>query len=1128
MRSLLMCLRFITLCFCLLHLSVATALSFNVTQGHPRLYLEHEPGQNTAQQITNIKAAIIEDPIPLSGPEFPTSGRLQFDLRPILHTTGSFAIFDDFHHERNHIFVRHLAQGTDAPTPTSVKIQIGLQLSFGTTSTYLCETTKYLETANNTWHPIVIAWDSTTKHALLELNGAQTNCNPWKTNTATGQLYDWTPDGQIFVFKAKGQIDNIRLYEDMAGTAILAHYTFDEPDKFIISDVNDNPQAPKLRLSTQTSWVEDDNGGHALDMQNGGSASVIADNVLTEAFLDTKSHADYLKSTLLNTPSSYDTLGHESLVRNAQALALVYLVNEDQSYLDAARAMAQVLACESASAGDDISQSARAGAMGILYDWLFASFDNLSITCPGQQAQPVKTAISTSVKNILLERAEHICGTGQTIITGSQWRCSGVTPTVNYVSGHPHENNTFLTAALFAIIDENQELEPLLETEKYNFTQGFNPVREWVSIDGGHHMGFLTYGALYCFLDSIQIFETASDVPMFADWQGKLIQRFMYGLRGDLRFPASGDSVKVPGIGPASPFIVDFALWAANHLNDPHAKWFYQNWQLPFLSSARISELLYWKPDQPVTPVSALPLTAHFRNSGQILIRDNWGYLYSTLLEFKSSSFWTDNHHHLDQNAFTVFYKAPLLIDSGYYDQYASEHWNHYFTRSVAHNTLTVYDPTEIYTKGSVTYNNDGGQRFTTPLNPKTLGELTANLFDGTSEPENGTDYAYAVGNASKAYSPDKLEETNGFIRHILYLHNASPENHPIIATFDEVNVKPDKGHLEKRTLLHMVNEPLDFGQTEQGAGIHTMLGNIIQVQNGQGRMYIHPLLPTSRSVTKIGGKQGTMDYRFWARDALDPSQSVNYGLLSEPSSSHVDHGNWRVEIIAQDISLGTNFFNVMEVVDNVPTSTPASVVNLTSQSLALAALNNARLIGFSRTDKTFGSWLGDHNSMSTLIANLLPNATYTVTSLPYENGSYINIVKLVDHNCIQNSLCSTQKGVLNIPDGFSIGEGWNLSKSAEHRTSDTNFTSTDTMHVLIWSDKLSYSGLRRSRYKIVDINGAKILAGEFNNHNNQTYSIQINRQDVGNYSGPAFLEFDFRDAGNTTYQAKDIPLLFE
>jgi hypothetical protein len=74
-----------------------------------------------------------------------------------------------------------------------------------------------------------------------------------------------------------------------------------------------------------------------------------------------------------------------------------------------------------------------------------------------------------------------------------------------------------------------------------------------------------------------------------------------------------------------------------------------------------------------------------------------WAAMHSDLADpgrtsvyFKSSPYGSFNHSHADQNSFVIRSAGErLAIDSGYYDDYDSPHWNKWYKQTRAHNAIT-------------------------------------------------------------------------------------------------------------------------------------------------------------------------------------------------------------------------------------------------------------------------------------------------------------------------------------------------------------------------------------------------------------------------------------------------------
>jgi heparin/heparan-sulfate lyase len=193
---------------------------------------------------------------------------------------------------------------------------------------------------------------------------------------------------------------------------------------------------------------------------------------------------------------------------------------------------------------------------------------------------------------------------------------------------------------------------------------------------------------------------------------------FLYRRRPDGLFLPAGDVNHVRGT------VESFALpamLAASYYHDPYLAFEYSR-RTNIDAHCRILELLWrdfdleeWEPDDlPLTFYSGTPF-------GWMIARTGWG-TNSVIAEMKINEHFVGNHQHMDGGAFQIYYKGPLAIDSGMYQGssggYNSPHNKNYAKRTIAHNSLLVYDPDEVFE----TYNyggedktavaaNDGGQR---------------------------------------------------------------------------------------------------------------------------------------------------------------------------------------------------------------------------------------------------------------------------------------------------------------------------------------------------------------------------------------------------------------------------------
>lgn len=1096
----------------------------------PRIYVD-------TQRINEIRDA--------TQMKFPEAGSLTLRIYPfaleasvqaecLLETNKNknfcnYNIVDGYDTERDHLFFRHIDHFSSTD---QLKFQVAFQ-SKVPDSKYVSNYTFSLP--KEEWRTIVISWNSTAHTTSVQIIEDGTLLeNAWNTVTDVVSGVDipveWSPNDQDFVLSGRLLMDDV-LLESTPGT-LLAAFHMEEGSGFNINDSGGTTYGGGV--NTGASWTQDpvDVNNGVLHMDGTSGSVNIFGNALADARVDLSGIASGHVTKLNNGNKAADVKEDQpnQIVDVARSVGLAYLLletnsTERDSYLDAALEYAKQLIEVEPSAGPaeannpDYTQSGRVEAMGILYDWLYTELD--STPYPGDpQLRNYSDMLALRIMQTTKLLEKYICGAGNTLhvsqqtdgsLTGS-WTClDPATPSI--VGGHDHENDTSILAGILAIATEYPELQDLLDIMEDNFKNGFDKVREWVSIDGGHHMGW-DYGAVYTFQDATQLFDVATNVDLKASWQTKLIDRYIYGLRSDLVYPASGDAFKNTRVGLNSQHVAGFSLIASNRDGNAYAQEFYDTTIRPFAQGVRFEELMYWTPGMQTSNISELSTSIWFRNSGQVLMRDNWDYTNASLVEFKSTSFWTENHHHLDQNAFTVYYKAPLLIDSGFYDRYASDHWQNYFTRSVAHNTLTVWDPTEQYVKTShgPVYSNDGGQQFPefgnlNPTDVNLIRENGSNHLDGIVDYEYGSDYTYTVGNASKAYidqkagtGATKLDSEQGFLRHLVHLKSPGFWPHPIIIDYDTVTTIPGKESLDKSLLWHMVNEPVESNDVTRGPGIHPNLpcSNPLRISNGGGMVLLQTLLPVNCSMTKIGGINGLDDFRFTVRDS-ESGTYTNYA--TETTDFHTDVGEWRVEMTATDSNLREHFLSVISIADEDPALAPPESTVIDSPTNTGVLLGNQLSVVFSKpdADSNLLFWQQPAGDNELLVTGLEPVTDYEINQVPLPSGS--NLLHMLKKTGASN--ISSDNGVIRLSSPIGIGEGFITSKNSDFSTVDTQFTETNTLHVLAWTDQIDESDpsnvLAKFTLYVNGVNGPSYKT-DLTNNSNKTYtgSIALGPEHVG------------------------------
>ena len=390
--------------------------------------------------------------------------------------------------------------------------------------------------------------------------------------------------------------------------------------------------------------------------------------------------------------------------------------------------------------------------------------------------------------------------------------------------------------------------------------------------------------------------------------------------------------------------------YAVNRFKDPYSAWLLRNSGF-FAKQWTMSVLEFLWNDPEVTPrdpslasENELPRQKYFPGVGHLVVRDGWTK-DSTWIEFDCGPYLA-KHQHLDQNQINIYRGGYLAIDSGAdYTESESPHYLNYYRRTIAHNTVLVYDPAEkfFWSENLLPAANDGGQRmnssryWNTIRSPKDW-ERTRDLWDlgtmGVIDYVPGQ-YHYALGDATKAYSSDKMKK---FTREILY----APA-HNLLFVFDcVVSTKPS---FRKAWLLHGVNEP----SVDQDAGQGTAEAkefrnaNTFCFRENKGELLVHSLLPRERVVTRRGGPgnefyaPGDDNGGPWGSGEnwpLEPAQGgplpkdpklvhmwktfwgEDFSQISPSNRRNVVPGAWRIEVSLSVPAEQDFFLHVFEIGD--------------------------------------------------------------------------------------------------------------------------------------------------------------------------------------------------------------------
>ncbi|MGL6314520.1 heparinase II/III domain-containing protein [Vibrio sp. WXL103] len=632
--------------------------------------------------------------------------------------------------------------------------------------------------------------------------------------------------------------------------------------------------------------------------------------------------------------------------------------------------------------GNDGPPRGRLFALGAIYDW---AYDELS----SSERRLLRAAI--------LEQADYV---------DEKWSYFS---SPAYSGGHSRKANITALAALLAIFHDISQDSSDMQSRYYellaivvnNFESGYNPFLAWTSRNGGSEKAY-SYSTSYGSLDVNLMWEYATNESSWlTEVDADQFYRYLYGIRnlngwsaynsgGYYNFPYHGDSW---GTDYSRQFQGFPMLVASTFFDNGYAQWLYDS-----LSQTNFYWHILYADPSPISPVnpSSLPLSRHFYNSGQVVIRDSWDPAKNTLTIFKSTSFNSINHHHLDSNAFTIYYKGPLAIDSGGYNimgAYASKHWWNYYTRSIAHNTILVYDKTEDFrsvpTHGQ--RSNDGGQRYRQWDIYPTLEDVKAggaSHITGIVYYEEQGDYTYTMGDATEAYSSHKLAL---YQRHLVSLRNHSG-SHPVVLVYDVV--ESTDADYSKTYLLHSVNQPTKLSAA-----------NTVRVTIDTGvddediaSLYQQTLLPLDSQVAIVGGDGAEFlvyDDGSCAGNSNCTPDSHNYvedrgtGNNTGNKLALLEAGEWRIEVTPSYNSIEDRFLNVLTIADGSSSSGQVDALYLAGSELDAALISASddqhTLVVFAKQQDDLNSSIGldvveNQTYSDVLFIGLRPHTRYQVT----------------------------------------------------------------------------------------------------------------------------------------------------
>ena len=610
-----------------------------------------------------------------------------------------------------------------------------------------------------------------------------------------------------------------------------------------------------------------------------------------------------------------------------QLQALEYLVNGDKAQArQAITSMLDTLKRTSFGTKNDLSRASGCMLMvgGMIYDWCYDQFT------PQEREAYVNEFI----------RIAHTM------------ECHYPPKRTEPIAGHSSEWMILrdMLSCGIAIYDEYPDM--------YNHVikmlfEDYIPVRNFTYKGMNYHQGsgYVTVRFLND-LNSLWILDKMGAGAVYDPAQQYVLYDFIYRRRPDGQVLPAGDVNPAPRKRPQSYSMP--AMLASSYYHDPYLAYEYE--RRPSTEAHMLMLELLWRDfdlkgktpeDLPLTRFSPTPF-------GWMIARTGWGK-NSVVAEMKINEHFYGNHQHMDGGSFQIYYRGPLAIDSGSYQGssggYNSPHNKNYFKRTIAHNSLLIYDPSEKFAcwnyggAGKTEFAaNDGGQRmpgdrwdtcrsFKDLLSESyTVGKTLASGFGPDAH---APEYSYLKGDITKAYTAKVEDVRRSFVfLNLEPLGNAdkNPEGTvtdvpAALIVYDHV-VSADPS-FKKFWLLHSIEEP-QIGK-DGFAVSRTKDGD-------SGKLHCSVLLPDAE-IEKVGGP----GKEFWVFGENYPNAAT-----TRPDPCN-ERGAWRVEVTPKEESKEDCFLNVMQVMDN--SVKPLPVQRIDAEKVVGAAIDD-RMVFFSRDSR--------------------------------------------------------------------------------------------------------------------------------------------------------------------------------
>jgi hypothetical protein len=558
--------------------------------------------------------------------------------------------------------------------------------------------------------------------------------------------------------------------------------------------------------------------------------------------------------TLKAAQTKPDGLGRDDTTRLIATRALVYLVSRDDARgreaLDLLRSF--LPSAEFDLKAQDVSRPIGALMLSaaMVYDWCYP------LLAPADKALFITH----------LERLARMLETGYPPTRGGS------------ITGHAGEAMLMrdLLSAGIAIYDEKPEMYRLAAQR---ILAEHVPARNFFYPSASHHQGS-AYGPYRYAWEVLcgWIFKRMTGQDYFSDEQAQVPYHWIYTRRPDGVLLADGDVFRSGSTSRAD--MLAAAYYGDGLLQDEFVN------ARDFNRADPVEQVLFWNPALEPRPAQLPPVRYFGFPINATVARSGWD-TKAAIFEMKMHEYQFNNHQHLDNGSFQIYYRGPLAIDSGLYATYGTDHDSNYLKRTIAHNALLVLDPAEKFRGGRAL--NDGGQRW--PANgsePRTLEVLLQSGYRVAADVKQQTtdDLCTLEGDLTQSYS----SKVASFHRSFVWVNLHDPKRPAALIVYDRIrSARPE---FKKTWLLHSIDEPKVDGPV-----------SVIR-QNG-GKLVNLTLEPADFKITVIGGpgREFEIDGKNHRPDRAPAPQD--------------EAGAWRIELSPARPAEFDTFLNVIQVMDN-------------------------------------------------------------------------------------------------------------------------------------------------------------------------------------------------------------------